>query len=99
MFLIVKCCESVEFCLHLLGTGEGTTFVIVKNEKRHTKVGMIAWCAPREENGQKLCCKTMAVSLCSAARSGPRRLWYSAIKSRESARSRNMWSPMLNSGS
>ena len=60
----------------------------------HTQTGSTTSCL-RAVNGQTLRWSTMSDSFASP----PLRSLYSAVRSRESARSVNMWSPMPNSGS
>jgi hypothetical protein len=50
----------------------------------------------RAENGQKLRCRTITVCLPPPSSLKPR---CEAMRSRESVRSLNIWSPMWNSGS
>jgi hypothetical protein len=73
MLLIVEGRKRIELPLHLWAQVRKQ---ILKQKKvgEHTGSGIITSCTLREENGQKLCCRTIAVSFCSAAHSGPRRL-------------------------
>jgi hypothetical protein len=75
MLFIVESGELVELTLHLLTWDVRTRNFGVKERKgrQRTVTGMMASWAVREEYGQKLCCKTITVSLCSAASPGPMR--------------------------